>query len=152
MCIPMWSQVMMVCAQKKWKMRHGKKKYIFLNEAIVFYCRNYYNQYQRKQTILIKIQQWWGHPIMMVLAPFAQPKSRSFTQGITFAICAKYPNDYATRQLKNVTIIRDGIACTNKRDQWCYIINFEGIDHVLHIVTKLFHVNVPPLIIFDTEQ
>ncbi len=67
-------------------------------------------------------------------------------------IRAKYPNDYATRQLENVAIIRDGITCVSKREQWCYFVNIEGIDHVLHIVTKFFCVDVPPLIIFDAEQ
>ncbi len=67
-------------------------------------------------------------------------------------IRTKYPNDFSTRRLKNVVIIRDGIARVNKRDQRCYFVNIEGIDHVLHMVTKLFCINVPPSIIFDAEQ
>ncbi len=53
-------------------------------------------------------------------------------------ICAKYPNDYANRQLENVAIIRDGIVCIIKRDQQCYFVNVRGIDHVLNIMTKFF--------------
>ncbi len=44
------------------------------------------------------------------------------------------------------------MARVNRRDQWCYVVNVDGISHMLHIVTKNFHVNVPPAIVFDTER
>ncbi len=54
--------------------------------------------------------------------------------------------------LENVSIIRDGMPRVNRRDQRCYFVNVDGIDHILHIATKNFHVDVPPAIIFDAER
>ncbi len=68
------------------------------------------------------------------------------------AIRNKYPNEYRTMRLENVSIIRDGTARVNRRDQRCYFVNVAGIDHVLHIVTKNFHVDVPHAVIFDAER
>ncbi len=65
-------------------------------------------------------------------------------------ICKKYPNNYHTRCLENFSIIRDGMAHVNRHNQWCYFMNINRINHVLHIVTKNFHLDVPPVIIFDT--
>ncbi len=64
----------------------------------------------------------------------------------------KYPNDYKTNQLENVTIITDGVVCVNRCDQWCYFVNVDSIDHILHNMLKMFQVDVPPVIIFEAEQ
>ncbi len=74
-------------------------------------------------------------------------KAPFFHQGE--CICNKHPNDFHTRHLENVSIIRDGMAHVNRHDQLWYFVNIKDIDHVLHIVTKNFHVDVPHAIIFD---
>ncbi len=34
------------------------------------------------------------------------------------------------------------IVCINKSDQWCFFLNVDGIDHILHIMTKNFPMDV----------
>ncbi len=54
--------------------------------------------------------------------------------------------------LENVTIVRDGTAQVNHKEQRCYFVNVEGIDAILHIVVKNFWVDQPPAVIFEAER
>ena len=64
-------------------------------------------------------------------------------------IRSKFPNDYKTRRLNNVTIIRDGTEVVRHIQQCCYFCNVPGIDHVLHTVISNF--KVEPAIIFEAN-
>ncbi len=116
-----------------------------------FYWRNSNSQYEWKRSnILMKIWQWWGWPIMAACSISAIGSAKASLFHPWEHICKKYPNNYHTRCLENFSIIRDGMAHVNRHNQWCYFMNINRINHVLHIVTKNFHLDVPPVIIFDT--
>ncbi|KAL7471152.1 hypothetical protein ACHAXS_011440 [Conticribra weissflogii] len=67
-------------------------------------------------------------------------------------IRTKFPNDYKTLRLENVTIVHDGTARVNHKEQRCYFVNVEGIGAILHIVVKNFRVDQPPAVIFEAER
>ncbi len=67
-------------------------------------------------------------------------------------ICAKFPNDYKTLYLENVTIVCDSMVWVNHKEQQCYFVNIEGIDSILHIVVKNVQVNRPPAAIFEEKH
>ncbi|KAL7473681.1 hypothetical protein ACHAXS_014180 [Conticribra weissflogii] len=64
----------------------------------------------------------------------------------------KYPENFQTRRLENVTIIGDGTEVVCRQEQRCYYCTVPGIDNVLHIVAKHFKVEQPPVINFEEER
>ncbi len=52
-------------------------------------------------------------------------------------IDTKFPNDYKTLRLENVTIVHDGTVQVNHKEQRCYFVNIEGINSTLYIVVKI---------------
>ncbi len=67
-------------------------------------------------------------------------------------INTEFPNDYKTLRLENVTIVSDGMARVNHKEQHCYFINIKGIDSILHIIVKFFWVNQATAVIFEAER
>ncbi len=67
-------------------------------------------------------------------------------------IHAKFPNDYKTLRLENVTIVCDGVVQVNHKEQRCYFVNIEGINSILHIVVKNFQVDQAQAVIFEVEH
>ena len=106
----------------------------------------YHNQIQdnyKKATMVRKSHQCGIGTVGSAFAKFFHPNKY---------ICNKFPNDYKTQHLNNVTIIRDGTGVVRHIQQRCYFCNVPGIDHVLHIVTSNFKVEQPPAIIFEAKR
>ncbi len=75
-----------------------------------------------------------------IIGTIGTAKATSFHPGEH--IHNNYPNNYNIMCLNNATITRDGLEIVNQIDPLCYFVNIIGIERSLHIMIKMFQVDV----------